>query len=87
MTDMHNGKVWHEPRTGIKWKVSNYGTVHDTALSKGTERKLTDFCFGLHLLMNIDWRTIFFTLYLAHIDLGLAPSKIACTPQVLSTSP
>lgn len=59
MTDMHDGQVWHELRTGIKREIGNYGTVRDTAVGDGMERNLTDFRFGLHLVVNIDWCVIF----------------------------
>jgi hypothetical protein len=55
MTDMHDGTIWHDLRTGIKHEIGNYGKVHDVLVGEGTERKLTDFYFRLHLNINIDW--------------------------------
>jgi hypothetical protein len=55
MTDMHDGTIWHDLKTGIKREIGNYGTVRDVPIGAGTERKLTDFRFGLHLNINIDW--------------------------------
>ena len=55
MTDMHDAAIWHDLKTGIKREVGNYGNVRDSPVGVDTERKLTDFRFGLHLVVNLDW--------------------------------
>lgn len=55
MQDMHDGQIWHDLRTGIKREVGNHGTVRDTPVEPGQERKLTDTRLGLHLVINLDW--------------------------------
>jgi hypothetical protein len=55
MMDMHDAAIWHDLKTGIKREVGNYGHVRDLPVGLDTERKLTDFRFGLHLVVNLDW--------------------------------
>lgn len=55
MQDMYDGTIWHKLKTGITQEVGNYGTVCDTSIVDGAEQNLTDNCFGLHLVINIDW--------------------------------
>ena len=55
MTDIHDANLWHQLRTGIKREIGNYGTVRDVPVGENSERKLTDWRFGLHLIVNIDW--------------------------------
>jgi hypothetical protein len=55
MTDMHDGEIWHDLRTGIERQVGNFGTIRDVPANGHTEHKLTDFRFGLHLSINLDW--------------------------------
>ncbi|KAE9404137.1 hypothetical protein BT96DRAFT_955712 [Gymnopus androsaceus JB14] len=55
MTDMSDGSIWHELKTGIKREQGNLGHVRDVPRSEGSEKKLTDHRFGLHLTVNLDW--------------------------------
>ncbi|KAF6762530.1 hypothetical protein DFP72DRAFT_987053 [Ephemerocybe angulata] len=55
MKDMHDGKQWHDMKTGIKHEVGNHGAVRDVEVKEGSEECLTDHRFGLHLTTNTDW--------------------------------
>jgi hypothetical protein len=55
MTDMHDGEIWHDLKTGIKREVGNLGTVRDIATGEDTERRISEHRFGLHMSINIDW--------------------------------
>ena len=55
MRDMYDGSIWHKFKTKIKREVGNYGTVRDTPIGDGGGQNLTENCFGLHLVINIDW--------------------------------
>lgn len=55
MEDMHDAPLWYDLWTGIKREVGNLGTVRDVPVSTGSERRLTDHRFGLHLTINTDW--------------------------------
>ncbi|KAE9387733.1 hypothetical protein BT96DRAFT_837285 [Gymnopus androsaceus JB14] len=55
MTDMHDGSIWHELKTGIQREVGNLGSVRDMPITEGSERKVTENAFGLVLPVNLDW--------------------------------
>ncbi|KAE9397322.1 hypothetical protein BT96DRAFT_941038 [Gymnopus androsaceus JB14] len=50
-----DSSIWHELETGIKREQGNLGHVRDVLRSEGSEKKLTDHHFGLHLTVNLDW--------------------------------
>ncbi|KAF8968598.1 hypothetical protein BDZ97DRAFT_1916032 [Flammula alnicola] len=54
MKDMYDGNIWHDLKTGIKREVGNLGTVRDVSIAPGSEKKLTDYRFGLHMNINLD---------------------------------
>jgi hypothetical protein len=88
MTDMHDADIWHDLRTGIKREIGNYGTIRDTPLGEDTEHKLTDFRFGLHLSINLDWYVCLSISPLFNLTIGAGSAllKIAHIQQVQYTS-
>lgn len=63
MTDMHDGSIWHELKTGIQREVGNLGSVRDMPITEGSERKVTENAFGLILSVNLDWYVWFLWIY------------------------
>jgi len=55
MTDMHDGKMWEDMHTGIQREVGDLGTVRDETVPGETRKQLSQYRFGLHLVVNMDW--------------------------------
>jgi hypothetical protein len=55
MTDMYDGELWHDLKTGIQREVGDLGTVRDSPAPGVEELGLTSHRFGLHLTVNLDW--------------------------------
>lgn len=55
MKDLHDGKMWHDLKTGIQREHGDCGAVRDVPCPGMEEKPLTSHRFGLHVTINTDW--------------------------------